>query len=257
MKVVILAGGLGTRLSEETATRPKPMVEIGGRPILWHIMKIYSAFGLNDFVICCGYKGYMIKEYFANYSLHMSDVTFDFKNEKRVVHDTHVEPWQVTLVDTGEVTDTGGRLARVAGYLGDDDTFCMTYGDAVADIDLHALLDTHRSSGRDATVTAVQPPGRFGSLELDGHAVTGFQEKPLGDGSWINGGFFVLSTSVLDLVNSDYTVWEREPMRQLTASGRLAAYRHTGFWQPMDTMRDRQRLEESWASGQAPWAVWR
>ena len=257
MKVVILAGGLGTRLAEETVTRPKPMVEIGGRPMLWHIMKIYSAFGLNDFIVCCGYKGYMIKEYFANYSLHMSDVTFDFKNETRVVHDSHVEPWRVTLVDTGEGTETGGRLRRVASHLEGEDTFCMTYGDAVADIDVHALLDTHRASGRDATITAVQPPGRFGSLKLDGSAVVDFMEKPLGDGAWINGGFFVLSTSVLDLIDGDRTVWEREPMRQLTATNRLAAHKHTGFWQPMDTVRDRHSLEDSWSSGAAPWAVWR
>jgi len=256
VKVVILAGGLGTRLSEETVARPKPMVEVGGRPILWHIMKIYSAFGLNDFIVCCGYRGYMIKEYFANYSLHSSDVTFDFKNREQIVHNSCVDPWRVTLVDTGEHTQTGGRLRRVAHHLAGDSTFCLTYGDAVADIDVHALLDHHQRSGRMATVTAVQPPGRFGSLDVAGTDVKEFREKPLGDDAWINGGFFVLSTGVLDLIESDTTLWEEEPMRRLAASGQLSAYRHRGFWQPMDTLRDRHRLEELWTDGRAPWVVW-
>jgi glucose-1-phosphate cytidylyltransferase len=256
VKVVILAGGLGTRLSEETVVKPKPMVEIGGRPILWHIMKIYSAHGLNDFVICCGYKGYVIKEYFANYALHLSDITFDFKNGAQLVHDTHVEPWRVTLVDTGEATQTGGRLARVAHHLDPDEPFCMTYGDAVADVDIGALIATYHDRGCQAVVTAVQPPGRFGSLELDGDRVAHFNEKPPGDGAFINGGFFVLSPAVLDLVEGDGTYWEDRPLRHLAQTGQLVAHQHHGFWQPMDTLRDKHRLEELWQSGRAPWAVW-
>lgn len=255
MKVVILAGGLGTRISEETSVRPKPMVEIGGRPILWHVMKIYSAHGLYDFVICTGYKGYFIKEYFANYFMHMSDVTFDLQNNQMEVHQRRSEPWRVTIVDTGDQTMTGGRLKRVREYLGGE-TFCCTYGDGVGDIDLKALLAHHRAGGVNATLTAVQPPGRFGALDLKGDRVQGFQEKPTGDGGWINGGFFVLEPTVLDLVADDSVIWERYPLEQLARSGQLAAYRHPGFWQPMDTLRDKNYLEELWASGKAPWRAW-
>ncbi len=255
MKVVILAGGLGTRLSEETTIRPKPMVEIGGRPILWHIMKLYAQHGLTDFVICLGYKGYVIKEYFANYFLHTSDVTFDLANNKLEVHHSHVEPWKVTLVDTGEATQTGGRVKRVAKYL--DDEFMLTYGDGVADIDISAVLAFHRAEGRLATVTGVQPPGRFGSLELDGTRAIGFREKPVGDGGWINGGFFVLSRKVLDQIEGDSTVWENEPMERLARDGQLGAYLHRGFWQPMDTLRDRSQLEAMWSAGRAPWKTWK
>jgi len=255
MKAVILAGGLGTRISEESHLRPKPMVEIGGKPIIWHVMKIYSHFGINDFVICLGYKGYVIKEYFANYFLHMSDVTFDMAENRMQIHDQHAEPWRVTLVDTGEHTMTGGRLKRVRKYLGDE-TFCMTYGDGVADIDVAALLALHRRHGKQATVTAVQPPGRFGALEIQGEQVRGFQEKPQGDGGWINGGFFVLEPGALDSIAGDATIWEQEPMRQLAQRGELMSHIHHGFWQPMDTLRDRTLLEERWQSGQAPWRVW-
>ena len=255
MKVVILAGGLGTRISEETSVRPKPMVEIGGRPILWHVMKIYSAHGLYDFVICTGYKGYFIKEYFANYFMHMSDVTFDLQNNQMEVHQRRSEPWRVTIVDTGDQTMTGGRLKRVREYLGGE-TFCCTYGDGVGDIDLKALLAHHRAGGVNATLTAVQPPGRFGALDLKGDRVQGFQEKPTGDGGWINGGVFVLEPTVLDLVADDSVIWERYPLEQLARSGQLAAYRHPGFWQPMDTLRDKNYLEELWASGKAPWRAW-
>jgi glucose-1-phosphate cytidylyltransferase len=254
MKVVILAGGLGTRLSEETTIRPKPMVEIGPRPILWHIMKLYSHYGLNDFVICLGYKGYVIKEYFANYFLHNSDVTFDLATNALEVHQNQAEPWRVTLVDTGEATQTGGRVKRVARYL--DGPFMLTYGDGVADIDLRALLEHHRASGLLATVTGVQPPGRFGSLEIDGARATGFREKPVGDGGWINGGFFVLAPEVIDYVADDATVWEREPMERLARDGQLGVYLHRGFWQPMDTLRDRNQLSAMWTSGKAPWKVW-
>jgi glucose-1-phosphate cytidylyltransferase len=256
LKVVILAGGLGTRIAEETHLRPKPMVEIGGKPILWHIMKIYSTFGLNDFIVCCGYRGYVIKEYFANYFLHLSDVTFDVKNNRMEVHENHVEPWRVTLVDTGEHTQTGGRLKRVGHYLDEDDTFCFTYGDIVADVDITSLLRHHRESGALVTVTAVQPPARFGALDVDGDLVTSFQEKPPGDGMWINGGFFVGSPQVLGLIDDDDTIWENGPLEWLAAHRSLAAYRHRGFWQPMDTLRDRNRLEDLWASGEAPWALW-
>ena len=256
MKAVILAGGLGTRISEETHLKPKPMVEIGGKPILWHILKIYSAHGINDFVICCGYKGYLIKEYFANYFLHMTDVTFHMKLNSMEVHHKKSEPWQVTLVDTGEGTMTGGRLKRVRDYL-DDGTFCLTYGDGVADVDVTALIAHHRRQGRLATVTAVQPPGRFGSLSIgEGDAVLGFQEKPQGDSTWINGGFFVLEPQVLDRVEGDATLWEKEPLMCLAADGQLSAYHHHGFWQPMDTLRDRVQLEELWAQDKAPWKMW-
>ena len=256
MKALILSGGLGTRISEETHLKPKPMVEIGGKPILWHILKLYSAHGINEFVICCGYKGYVIKEYFANYFLHMSDVSFHMKLNSMEVHRKQAEPWKVTLVDTGEVTMTGGRLKRVHEYLGED-TFCLTYGDGVADVDVSALIDHHRSHARLATITAVQPPGRFGSLEIgSADAVLGFQEKPKGDGTWINGGFFVLEPAVLDRIEGDATLWEQEPLKGLAAQGQLTAYHHHGFWQPMDTLRDRHHLEELWASGRAPWKLW-
>jgi glucose-1-phosphate cytidylyltransferase len=256
MKAVILAGGLGTRISEETSVRPKPMVEIGGKPILWHIMKIYSAHGVNDFVICCGYKGYVIKEYFANYFLHMSDVTFDMEHNRMQVHQKKAEPWRVTLVDTGDETMTGGRLKRVADYLKDEEAFCFTYGDGVGDVDITALVAFHRREGKLATLTATQPPGRFGAINLKGHAITSFQEKPQGDGAWINGGFFVLSPKVLDTIEGDHTVWEREPMEQLASEGQMNAYFHNGFWQPMDTLRDKNHLESLWAAGKAPWKVW-
>ncbi|HUP64031.1 MAG TPA: glucose-1-phosphate cytidylyltransferase [Thermoanaerobaculia bacterium] len=255
MKAVILAGGLGTRISEETALRPKPMIEIGGRPILWHIMKLYSAHGVNDFVICCGYKGYLIKEYFANYFLHMSDVTFDMKENGMQVHQRLAEPWTVTLIDTGETTMTGGRLKRVRQYLGEED-FCFTYGDGLGDVNITALVQFHRSRGRLATVTATQPPGRFGALSLRDETVISFQEKPLGDGAWINGGFFVLSPRTIDYIDGDQTVWEREPMEALAREGQFCAYLHGGFWQAMDTLRDKMLLEELWASGKAPWNVW-
>ena len=256
MKAVILAGGLGTRISEETHLRPKPMIEIGGKPVLWHIMKVYSAHGINDFIICCGYKGYLIKEYFANYFLHMSDVTFDMASNRMEVHQQKVEPWRVTLVDTGEDTLTGGRLRRVAGYLKDEDAFCFTYGDGVADIDIAAEVAFHRQHGRWATVAAVQPPGRYGALQLDGSRVAGFTEKPRGDGGLINGGFFVLSPRCLELVDGDQCSWEAEPLNRLAELDQLRAYPHAGFWQPMDTLRDKNMLEELWSSGSAPWKVW-
>ena len=255
MKAVILAGGLGTRIAEETSVRPKPMVEIGGRPVLWHIMKIYSAHGVTDFVICLGYKGYLIKEYFANYFLHMSDVTFDLSQNRMEVHQKHAEPWRVTLVDTGEDTMTGGRLRRVREYVGGED-FCFTYGDGVGDVDIGKLIEFHRAQKRLATVTAVQPPGRFGALDLRGGLITSFQEKPQGDGSWINGGFFVLSPKVIDHIEGDATIWERDPMERLARDRQLAAYVHNGFWQPMDTLRDKNQLEALWQSGKAPWKVW-
>jgi glucose-1-phosphate cytidylyltransferase len=256
MKAVILAGGLGTRISEETNLRPKPMVEIGGRPILWHILKIYSSHGINEFIICCGYKGYVIKEYFANYFLHMSDVTFHMRTNSMEVHQKNAEPWEVTLVDTGETTMTGGRLKRVRDYLRDE-TFCFTYGDGVADVDITALIEHHKFYGRLATVTAVQPPGRFGMLELgDNSDVHGFQEKPQGDGNWINGGFFVLEPEVIDRIADDSSIWEQEPLRGLAADGQLTSYHHSGFWQPMDTLRDRVYLEGLWAKSRAPWKLW-
>jgi glucose-1-phosphate cytidylyltransferase len=256
MKAVIMAGGLGTRLSEETDTKPKPMVEIGGRPILWHILKIYSKFGINDFIICAGYKGYVIKEYFQNYFLHMSNVTFDVKRNSMEVHDAAAEPWRVTLVDTGERTMIGGHSKRILPYLGDDGEFCLTYGDGVGDIDVRAAIDLHRTEGRLATVTATQPPGRFGSINFQGNRVTGFQEKPMGDGGWINGGFFVLSPQVGNYIKDDATVWEQEPMQRLAAENELSVYFHHGFWQPMDTLRDKRHLEDLWASGKAPWKTW-
>jgi glucose-1-phosphate cytidylyltransferase len=254
MKAVILAGGLGTRLAEETHLRPKPMVEVGGKPILWHILKTYSHHGINEFIICCGYKGYIIKEYFANYFLHTSDVTFHVDLNQMEIHKQNTEPWKVTLVDTGEATLTGGRLARVGSYL--DDTFCFTYGDGVADVDVSALVAHHRQQGRQATLTAVKPPGRYGALNLDGHQVEHFQEKPDGDGGWINGGYFVLEPSVLELIDGDSCIWEGQPLNVLAGRGQLSAYIHRGFWQPMDTLRDRQKLEELWATGSAPWKVW-
>jgi len=256
MKVVILAGGLGTRISEESYLRPKPMVEIGGRPILWHIMKIYSAHGANDFVICCGYKGYVIKEYFANYFLHMSDVTFDMADNSMIVHQQKAEPWRVTLIDTGEHTQTGGRLKRVGAHLAGEDAFCFTYGDGVSNIDIRSLIDFHRRHGKLATVTAVRPPGRYGALDRRGDSVVGFTEKPAGDGGLINGGYFVLSPKCLELVEGDDTSWEGSPIIRLAAMGQMMAYEHRGFWQPMDTLREKNMLEELWASGKAPWKVW-
>ncbi|AUH52555.1 glucose-1-phosphate cytidylyltransferase [Chromobacterium sp. ATCC 53434] len=256
MKAVILTGGLGTRISEETIARPKPMVEIGGKPILWHIMKIYSHYGINDFVICCGYKGYVIKEYFANYFLHMSDVTIDMSNNRMEVHQRYAEPWHVTLVDTGEHTMTGGRLKRVRKYLQDEDAFCFTYGDGVANIHIGQLIDFHKTHGARATLTAVYPPARFGVLDIQGHMVSTFQEKPKGDGGMINGGFFVLSPSVIDLIPDDSCVWEKEPLETLAAQGQLAAFGHDGFWHAMDTLRDKLHLEELWKTGRAPWKVW-
>lgn len=256
MKAVILAGGLGTRISEETHLKPKPMIEIGGMPILWHIMKLYSAHGIQDFVICCGYKGYLIKEYFANYFLHMSDVTFDMTKNEMFVHQRKAEPWKVTLVDTGEDTLTGGRLKRVADYVRDEEAFCFTYGDGVANVDIGALVAFHRAHGRQATVTAVQPPGRYGALKMQGSTVNGFSEKPKGDGGWINGGFFVLSPACLALISGDASSWEGEPLNKLAASDQLQAYQHSGFWQPMDTLREKNYLEELWLSGKAPWKIW-
>jgi glucose-1-phosphate cytidylyltransferase len=255
VKAVILAGGLGTRISEESHLKPKPMVEIGGKPVLWHIMKIYSHHGIDDFIICLGYKGYVIKEYFANYFLHMSDVTFDIARNRMEVQQASAEPWRVTLVDTGELTMTGGRLKRVRAYLGDEE-FCFTYGDGLGNVDVGALIAFHRKQGTLATVTAVQPPGRFGALDLDRELITSFREKPQGDGGWINGGFFVLSPNALDYVDGDATIWERESLERLAADRQLAAYRHTGFWQPMDTLRDKLHLEELWNSGRAPWRIW-
>lgn len=257
MKAVILAGGLGTRISEETSTRPKPMVEIGGKPILWHIMKTYSAHGINDFIICCGYKGYVIKEYFANYFLHMSDVTFDMQNNNMEVHHQNAEPWRVTLVDTGDNSLTGGRLKRVADYVKDEEAFCFTYGDGVSDIDISKQVAFHKKHGKRATVTAVQPPGRYGALDMEkGGAVRGFIEKPRGDSGWINGGFFILSPSCIDLISDDDTSWESEPLRELAEQGELVAFEHNGFWQPMDTLRDMNHLEALWQSNNAPWKVW-
>ncbi len=256
MKAVIFAGGLGTRISEETSTRPKPMVEIGGKPILWHILKMYSHHGINDFVICCGYKGYVIKEYFANYFLHMSDVTFDMSKNTMEVHQQSAEPWRVTLVDTGDNTMTGGRLKRVANYVKDDDMFCLTYGDGVSDVNITELIAFHKAQGVKATLTATIPPGRFGALDISGSKVNSFMEKPKGDGALINGGFFVLSPRVLDYIADDQTIWEREPLERLAQEGQLAAFEHTGFWQPMDTLRDKTQLEELWQSGQAPWKTW-
>jgi glucose-1-phosphate cytidylyltransferase len=256
MKAVILAGGLGTRLSEETALKPKPMVEIGGKPILWHILKGYSAHGINDFVICCGYKGYIIKEYFANYFLHMSDITFDMRENEMEVHNKRAESWRVTLVDTGEHSMTGGRLKRVADYVKGEDAFCFTYGDGVGDINIAASIDFHKKHGKLATLTATFPPGRFGALDIKNGSVQNFKEKPKGDGAMINGGFFVLSPKVLDLIEGDKTVWEQKPLNQLAETGELMAFEHQGFWQPMDTLRDKIYLEELWMSNKAPWKLW-
>ena len=255
MKCVILAGGLGTRLSEETNVLPKPMVEIGSRPILWHILKLYSCSGINEFIICCGYRGYVIKEYFANYFLHMTDITFDMtSNSMKVLH-AKAEPWKVTIVDTGENTMTGGRLKKIQKYVSDG-TFCMTYGDGVSNVNINALLELHQNSNKTATLTAVQPPGRFGQLKLEGDAVSGFSEKPAGDGDWINGGFFVLEPAALDYIDADDCIWERRPLELLAAEKKLGVYRHRGFWHAMDTLRDKMHLEQLWNSGQAPWKVW-
>jgi glucose-1-phosphate cytidylyltransferase len=256
MKAVILAGGLGTRLSEETVARPKPMVEVGGRPILWHILKIYSQHGINDFIICCGYKGYLIKEYFANYFLHMSDVTFDMRENRMQVHQSVAEPWRITLVDTGDNAGTGGRLKKIAPYLQGESDFCMTYGDGVSDVNITASIDFHRNHGKLVTVTAVQPAARFGGLSIEGATVSGFQEKPKGEGGWINGGFFVLSPEILNDVPDESSMFEQEPMRKLSSRNQVQAFFHRGFWQPMDTVRDKQKLEELWASGRAPWKTW-
>ncbi|SRR5258706_6050213 len=255
MKVVILAGGLGTRLAEETEVTPKPMIRIGNAPILWHIMKLYSHFGLNEFVVCLGYKGYVIKEYFANYFLHVSDVTIDLRNNELQIHQQAADPWKVTLIDTGEASMTGGRLARVRRYIGEE-TFCLTYGDGVADVDVAALIAFHRAEKRQATVTAVHPPGRFGAIRVEGNQALAFLEKPDSEDAWISSGFFVLEPSVIDLIESDATIWEREPLETLAANGQLSVYRHGGFWQPMDTLRDKRVLEQLWSSGQAPWKVW-
>ncbi|MBR9896576.1 MAG: glucose-1-phosphate cytidylyltransferase [Gammaproteobacteria bacterium] len=255
MKAVILAGGLGTRISEESHLRPKPMIEIGGKPILWHIMKIYSHYGINDFVICLGYKGYVIKEYFANYFLHSSDVTFDMRSNNMEVHEKHAEPWRVTLVDTGESSMTGGRLLRVKSYL-DNESFCFTYGDGVADIDIAAAIKAHRNAGKTATVTAIQPPGRYGALDINGNSVQRFKEKPAGDGAWINGGFFVLDPKVFEYLASDEDSFEDRPLVNLAAKGELNAYRHHGFWQAMDTLRDKNQLETLWKQSNPPWKVW-
>ncbi|WP_322966119.1 glucose-1-phosphate cytidylyltransferase [Sphingomonas fuzhouensis] len=257
MKAVILAGGLGTRFAEETSLRPKPMIEIGGRPILWHIMKIYAAHGVTDFVICCGYKGYVIKEYFANYFLHMSDVTFDMKANEMIVHERRAEPWRVTLIDTGDESQTGGRLKRVADHVKDEELFFFTYGDGVGDIDITATMEFHRSHGKAATLTATYPPGRFGALQIEDGRVANFLEKPQGDGGLINGGFFVLSPKVLDYIEGDHTLWEQEPLRNLASDGELMAFEHHGFWQPMDTLREKQMLNSLWENGKAPWCVWR
>jgi glucose-1-phosphate cytidylyltransferase len=256
MKAVILAGGLGTRISEETHLKPKPLIEIGGRPVLWHIMKNYSVHGVNDFVICCGYKGYLIKEYFANYFLHMSDVTFDMAKNQMEVHQHKAEPWKVTLIDTGEDTLTGGRLKRVADYIRNQDSFCFTYGDGVSDVDIRASIDFHKSHGKLATITAVSPPGRYGALERSGNKVVSFIEKPRGDGGVINGGFFVLSPKVLDYIDGDQSRWEDGPLNKLAQIGEMMAFEHQGFWQPMDTLREKNILEELWASGKAPWKNW-
>lgn len=255
MKAVILAGGLGTRISEESVLKPKPMIEVGGKPILWHIMKMYAAHGVNEFVICCGYKGYVIKEYFANYFIHNSDITFDVKNNKMEIHQNSAEPWKVTVVDTGEETMTGGRLKRVARYVQNED-FCFTYGDGVSDVNIKATIEFHKAHGKLSTITAVQPPGRYGALKMAGSKVESFMEKPKGDGGFINGGFFVLNSKVIEYIKEDATIWEKEPMEKLAADGQMQAYTHEGFWQPMDTLRDKKHLEELWNTGKAPWKIW-
>ncbi len=257
MKLVILAGGLGTRISEETHLKPKPMIEIGGKPILWHIMKLYSTHGVNDFVICCGYRGYIIKEYFANYFLHMSDVTFDMAHNHMQVHERYAEPWKVTLVDTGDNTQTGGRLKRVASYIKDEDAFCFTYGDGLSDVDITREISFHRQHGKLATITAVQPAGRYGALQMSENRVEGFMEKPRGDGGLINGGFFILSPKCIDLIDGDETPWEQKPLTTLASEGQLMAFEHQGFWQAMDTLREKNLLEELWSNGTAPWKVWK
>ncbi|HEY8270498.1 MAG TPA: glucose-1-phosphate cytidylyltransferase [Pseudobdellovibrionaceae bacterium] len=255
MKAVLLAGGLGTRISEESVLKPKPMIEIGGKPILWHIMKMYAAHGVNEFIICCGYKAYVIKEYFANYFIHNSDITFDVKNNKMEIHENSAEPWKVTVVDTGEDTMTGGRLKRVARYIGNED-FCFTYGDGVSDVNIKATIEFHKSHGKLSTITAVQPPGRYGALKMAGSKVESFMEKPKGDGGVINGGFFVLNSKVIEYIKEDATIWEKEPMEKLAADGQMQAFVHDGFWQPMDTLRDKKHLEELWTAGKAPWKIW-
>lgn len=257
MKAVILAGGMGTRISEETSLRPKPMIEIGGKPILWHIMKIYANHGITDFIVCLGYKGYMIKEYFANYFLHTSDITFDLKNNKLEVHQNNAEPWRVTLVDTGESTLTGGRIKRIASHLDPNEDFCMTYGDGLSDVNLRELISFHKKQGTYATLTATQPPGRFGSLEWNHNLIKSFREKPQGDGAWINGGFFILSPKVIDYIEGDSTTWEKEPLENLAKDSQLSAYKHSGFWHPMDTLRDKIHLDELWQKGNAPWKNWK
>tara|TARA_B100001250_G_C19788256_1_gene785189 strand:- start:844 stop:1617 length:774 start_codon:yes stop_codon:yes gene_type:complete len=257
MKVVLLAGGFGTRISEETSLLPKPLIQIGGKPILWHIMKMYSAHGINDFVVCCGYKGYLIKEYFANYFLHTSDVTFDIQQNEMEIHQRNAEPWRVTLIDTGEETMTGGRIKRVASYLNKEEAFCLTYGDGLSDVNISKLIEFHKEHGLNATITATYPPGRFGALEINSeNSVISFKEKPIGDGGMINGGFFVLSPKIFDLIEGDNTVWEQEPLELLAKDNQLKAYRHEGFWQCMDTLRDKKLLEQLWESGNAPWQVW-
>ncbi|OGI28754.1 MAG: glucose-1-phosphate cytidylyltransferase [Candidatus Melainabacteria bacterium RIFOXYA12_FULL_32_12] len=255
MKAIILAGGLGSRISEESHLKPKPMIEIGGKPILWHIMKIYSHYGINDFIICTGYKGYVIKEYFANYYLHQSDITFDMRDNKMHIHNNDCEPWKVTIIDTGESTNTGGRVKRAKPYV-DDETFCLTYGDGVSNINIQKLIEFHKKESSLATLTAVQPPGRFGAIEIGKNQVTAFQEKPIGDGNWINGGFFILEPAIFDLIKDDFTSWEADILTRLTEMNKLSAYKHTDFWFPMDTLRDKNRLEELWNSGKAPWKVW-
>tara|TARA_X000001036_G_C20652072_1_gene795450 strand:+ start:976 stop:1749 length:774 start_codon:yes stop_codon:yes gene_type:complete len=257
MKAVILAGGLGTRISEESQFKPKPMIEIGGKPILWHILKIYSFYGINDFIICCGYKGYLIKEYFSNYFLHTSDVTFDFKDNTTKVHHQNTEPWKITLVDTGEITMTGGRLLKVKSYLMNENSFCFTYGDGLSDVNINKLIDFHNNNGLCATLTAVQPPGRFGSIAYERGKVLAFNEKPKGDGSWINGGFFVLTPEVFNYIDGDETIWEEKPLQKLSEDSQLGAYHHEGFWQPMDTLRDKNQLEDLWNKRQAPWKIWK
>ena len=256
MKAVILAGGLGTRISEESVLRPKPMIEIGGKPILWHIMKLYASHGVHDFIICCGYKGYMIKEYFANYFIHNSDITFDLKSNKMEIHQNSTEPWKVTVVDTGEETMTGGRLKRIKSYLEPGENFCFTYGDGVSDVNIRETIEFHKSHGKLSSITAVQPPGRYGALMMKGSRVESFLEKPKGDGGYINGGFFILNSQVVNYVESDSTIWEKEPMEKLAAEGQMEAYVHNGFWQAMDTLRDKKYLEELWSSGKAPWKLW-
>lgn len=256
MKAVILAGGLGTRLSEETTLKPKPMVEVGGKPILWHIMKIYSFYGVNDFIICCGYKGYIIKEYFANYFLHQSDVTFDMHTNEMIVHKKRAEPWRITLIDTGEDTMTGGRLKRVEDYVKDEEAFCFTYGDGIGNVNIKELIDFHKDHGKQATLTATYPPGRFGAIDIANSQILSFTEKPKGDGAMINGGFFVLSPKVIERIKDDSTVWEQTPLMDLAKNGELMAFKHEGFWLPMDTLRDKQKLQELWESGKAPWKIW-